>query len=161
MIALRIKNTRQFMSVLLASEVFDGFLLESAELVTANTYTIDGRVNKEFFGDEDDGKALHELSEWKTLRPVCYELIKGKHTPLGFKFIMCISPEEKEGILQEEMNTNISSLVFILRFKDGVITLTTGAALSGFLMDKSYETIWDDYMKRFLDNARIEYEEDY
>ena len=159
MIAIKIKNTKKFMTVLLASEVFDRFLLESAELQTANTYTIDGHVNKDFFGEEESDQPSHDLSEWKSIRPVCYELIKGKHTPLGFKFLMCISPEEKDKLLEEEISRNISSLVFILRFRDGAITLTTGAALSGFILDKSYEKIWDDYLRKFLDDANIEYEE--
>ena len=157
MIALQIKNTRQFMSALLASEAFDGFLLESADLVTANSYTIDGHINKEFYGDEEESP--YELSEWKSMRSVCYELIKGKHTPLGFKFVFCATPDKKSELLDGEASSAVSNLVFIVKFKDGHITLTTGVALSGFLLDKSYEKVWDEYMKRFLDQARIEYEE--
>ncbi|SEL45907.1 hypothetical protein SAMN04487770_110120 [Butyrivibrio sp. ob235] len=158
MIALQIKNTRQFMSVLLASEVFDEFLLESAELQIANTYTIDGHVNREFFGDDSE-KPEYELSKWSELKPVCYELIKGKNTPVSFKFIMCAAPPRKDELLPDDLRQIVSSLVFILKFKEGHITLTTGAALSGFTLDKSYEKIWDDYMKRFLDSVGISYEE--
>ncbi|WP_026510731.1 DUF5721 family protein [Butyrivibrio sp. LC3010] len=159
MIALKIKNTRQFMSVLLASEVFDDFLLESAELHTANTYHIDGRVNKEFFLADDEQIPPYDLSEWRSLKPVCYELIKGKRTPLSFKFVMCVSPDEKLKLLQEEYNSSVSSLVFMLRFKEGEIILTTGVALSGFTLDKSFEKIWDDYMRRFLTGVNIDFEE--
>lgn len=157
MIALQIKNTRHFMSALLASEAFDGFLLEGAELITANSYTIDGHINKEFYGDEEE--VPYKLSEWRSMRSVCYELIKGKHTPLGFKFIFCITPDKKAELLSSEAQTAVSNLVFIVKFKDGRISLTTGVALSGFLLDKSYEKAWDDYMKKFLDQTRIEYEE--
>lgn len=159
MIALQIKNTRQFMSTLLASDGFDAFLLDSAELKTANTYTIDGHVNKEFFGGDETEKPEYELSSWKALRPVCYELIKGKHTPVSFKFILCLSPSEKEKLLGAGLSGVISSLVFIIRFSEGHITITTGAALSGFTLDKSYEKIWDDHMKHFLGTLNIEYEE--
>ena len=157
MIALQIKNTRQFMSALLASEAFDGFLLESADLLTANSYTIDGHINKEFYGDEEE--VPYELAEWKNMRSVCYELIKGKHTPLGFKFVLCATPDKKAELLEGEAATAVSNLVFIIKFKEGRISLTTGVALSGFLLDKSYEKTWDDYMRRFLDQAHIEYEE--
>lgn len=157
MIALQIKNTKHFMSALLASEVFDSFLLEGAELLTANSYTIDGHINKDFYGDEEE--IPYELSAWKSMRSVCYELIKGKHTPLGFKFVFCLPPDKKGEILDASANSAVSNLVFIIRFKDGHISLTTGAALSGFLLDKSYEKIWDEYMRKFLDQTGIEYEE--
>ncbi len=157
MIALQIKNTKQFMSALLASEAFDGFLLDSAELKTANTYTIDGHVNKDFFGEDD--KPEYDLSSWKSMRPVCYELIKGKHTPVSFKFILCLTPDKKEELLEASLSAVVSSLVFIIKFAGGHITITTGAALAGFTLDKSYDKIWDEYMKRFLDSANLEYEE--
>lgn len=159
MIALKIKNTRQFMSVLLASEVFDDFLLESAELHTANTFHIDGRVNKEFFVADDEQVPAYELSEWKRMKPLCYELIKGKRTPLSFKFVMCASPDEKTRLLHDEYSSNVSSLVFMLRFKEGEIILTTGVALSGFTLDKSFEKIWDDHIRQFLTKVNIDYEE--
>ena len=157
MIALQIKNTKHFMSALLATEAFDGFLLESADLITANSYTIDGHINKEFYGDEEE--VPYELSEWRSMRSVCYELIKGKHTPLGFKFVFCATPDKKSELLDGEASSTVSNLVFIVKFKDGRISLTTGVALSGFLLDKSYEKVWDDYMRKFLDQTRIEYEE--
>ena len=157
MIALQIKNTKHFMSALLASEAFDSFLLEGAELFTANSYTIDGHVNKEFYGDEEE--IPYDLSEWKNMRSVCYELIKGKHTPLAFKFVFCATPDKKTELLDVQSADAVSNLVFIVKFKEGHITLTTGVALSGFLLDKSYEKIWDEYMKSFLTKTRIEFEE--
>ena len=159
MIALKISNTRHFMAALLTSELFDTFLIESAELRTANTFTIDGHVNKEFYGEEDADRQEYELSFWKNLRPVCYELIKGKHTPVSFKFILCLTPEKKDELLEAELSAVVSSLVFIIRFSEGHITITTGAALSGFTLDKSYEKIWDEYVKRFLSTVGLEYEE--
>ncbi|WP_408070624.1 DUF5721 family protein [Butyrivibrio sp. JL13D10] len=159
MIALQIKNTRQFMSTLLASESFDGFLMDSAELKIANTYMIDGHVNEDFFGEDESDKSEYDLSTWKSLRPVCYELIKGKRTPVSFKFILCLTPDKKEQLLGAELSGVVSSLVFIIRFSEGHIIITTGVALSGFTLDKSYEKIWDDYMKRFLSGINVEYEE--
>lgn len=158
MIALQIKSTKQFMSALLASEAFDGFLLESADLLTAYSYTIDGHINKEFYGDEED--IPYELAQWKSLRSICYELIKGKHTPLGFKFVFCATPDKRAELLEGEAAKAVSNLVFIIRFKEGRISLTTGVALSDFLLDKSYEKVWDDYMKAFLTKSGIEFEEE-
>lgn len=164
MILLQIKNTKEFMSKLLASEVFDAFYMESAKITTANTYTIDGTIHKEFFGKEGESEApTSPLSSWADMKSVCYNIIKGKHTPLGFTFILCASDAKKEELLVEadspEALNAVSSLVFIIRFQDGAVTITTGTALSGFTLDKSYEKIWDEYVKAFLDSNSISYEE--
>ena len=152
------------MSLFLTSETFDEFLLDSAQLQLANTYTIDGRVHRQFFGEDEDAELYpYEYSKWGQLRSTCFDLIKGKHTPLGFKFILCLSPEQREQLLSgdefDEVRPLVSSLVFILNFRQGRITLTTGAALSGFSLDKSYEKAWDDYIRKLIDDAGLEFEE--
>ncbi len=162
MISLQFKNTKNFMALFLASDTFDSFLLESAELHVSNTYTIDGRINKEFYGDEKED-LKYDLTEWSKLRSTCFDLIKGKHTPLSFKFVLCATPEKKEELLSGEdfsmVRPMVSSLVYILNFKEGHVTLTTGAALSGFFLDKSYEKVWDDYIRKFISSIGLEYEE--
>lgn len=162
MIAIKIKNAKNFMAKLLASEVFDAFLLDSAEIAVANTYTIDGHINREFYGD-DEAAPTGTLTPWSEVRQRCFDLIKGKRTPLSFKFILCLNSDKKDELLSSEeyseVRSLVSSLVMIIKFKDGAITITTGAALSGFSMDKSYEKLWDSYITAFLDSSDIEFEE--
>ena len=164
MISIQFKNTKLFMSRFLTSDTFDIFLLESAELNLANTFTIDGKVHKEFYGDNTESEApKYELSPWEMLRGTCFELIKGKHTPLSFKFVMHSSPDLKNSILEspdyDGVRDMVSSLVFILSFRDGKVNMTTGAALSGFSLDKSYEKVWDEYILRFVTKAGLEFDE--
>jgi hypothetical protein len=162
MISLQIKNTKDFMAKLLASDIFDDFLMESATIETSNTFSIDGHVNREFWGeDRDENAPKYDLSSWSDMRGRCFDLIKGKRTPLSFKFIMCANPERKDELLSSGVRPLVSSLVFIIRFSDGHITLTTGAALSGFSLDKSYEKVWDDYIRSFLSTALIDFEENF
>ncbi len=166
MISLQIKNTKDFMAKLLASDIFDDFLMESAVIETSNTFSIDGHVNRKFWGDDQDENApIYDLSSWSDMRGHCFDLIKGKRTPLSFKFIMCANPDKKDELLSSsdysEVRPLVSSLVFILKFTEGHITLTTGAALSGFSLDKSYEKVWDDYIRSFLSTALIDFEENF
>ena len=49
MLALKINNVKTFMTQLLIGDTFDAFPLAEASITTFNTFTIDGRVNKEFF----------------------------------------------------------------------------------------------------------------
>ena len=99
MTALQITSMKLFMSRLLASDTFDCFLLEEAVIGTASTFTIDGRINREFFAGqapEEDETAMssrsgqqspsQEFRPWSELRGLCYDLIKGKRPPLFFRF---------------------------------------------------------------------------
>ena len=47
MTAVQITSMKDFMNKLLLSDTFDCFLLEEAVVGTANTFTIDGHINKE------------------------------------------------------------------------------------------------------------------
>ena len=162
MLSLQIKNTRDFMSKFLASDIFDEFLLDSAELKLGITYTIDGRINKAFYSDVDETEIpSYEFSTWADVRPKCFDLIKGKRTPLSFKFVLSSTPDKKNELLSEsyaEIMNQISSFVFMIKYSEGHVTLTTGTALSGFILDKSYEKVWDDHVKSFLTKAQIDFD---
>ncbi|MBE5844605.1 MAG: hypothetical protein E7302_10660 [Butyrivibrio sp.] len=166
MISLQIKNTRDFMSKFLASDIFDKFLLDSAELKLGITYNIDGHVNKAFYSESDESELpAFDFSAWSEIRPKCFDLIKGKRTPLSFKFVMCTSPDKKNELLSSEnffeVKDQLSSFVFVIKYSEGHVVITTGAALSGFVLDKSYEKVWDDYIKSFLTEAQIDFDLDY
>ena len=55
MLALHITSMKTFMNQLLAGDAFDCFLLEEAIISTANTYTIDGHINVDFYPMEERG----------------------------------------------------------------------------------------------------------
>ena len=96
MIALEIASTKNFMKHLLSGETFDDFLLEECTISTANTYTIDGHINIDFFPPEErDLTALpYSFRPWSELKNLCFDLIKGKYTPLFFKFVLHLKPEK-------------------------------------------------------------------
>ena len=82
MIALRIEEQKKFTSGLFIGELFDQFLLREADIVTFNRFTIDGRVRRGYYTGEEQGK-IGEFSSWRTIKPVCFSLIRGKpHRPL-------------------------------------------------------------------------------
>ncbi len=166
MISIKIKNKKVFMSRLLASELFDSYLVEEAEITTFNTFHIDGKVHKDFykddaFGDLEDGQQLGSYSSWKELKPICFDLIKGKRTPLSFKFVFYLSEAEKEKLL-EAADAGIAKdqvkLGLNIRFSASELYLTTGCAISIFTLDKSIEKAWDNYIPSFLDSNNIENE---
>lgn len=163
--AFKIKNVKQFMSKLLASEAFDVFMLEEASISTYNTFIIDGHQNKEFYTSEEwEDREIrpYDFSAWKQVRPICYSLIKGSKTPSAFKFILHLIPEHVKAVL-EKGDTNVISdqlkaLVVTIKYDGTALTLITGTSFHTFVMDKSVESLWDSAIKQFLNKREIEYE---
>lgn len=159
MIALSLKNTKNFMKHLLLSDTFDNFLFIEGEIVTFNTFTIDGYVQKAFFDTED---TIPEYSFWKSLREFCFSIIKGKRTPLSFKLVFSLSPENIARLIEQQnldfQPENIQGLYLNIRFENGGLTCVTGTSLKIFSMDKSLEQAWDAMVQKFFDKKQIEFE---
>ena len=91
MLAIQIKDVKTFMSKLLSGNTFDSFLLEEAQIHTFNTFVIDGHQNRDFYTKEEleDPEAFpYEYSEWKNMKTICFQLIKGKKVPTFMKIIL-------------------------------------------------------------------------
>lgn len=150
------------MSKFLAGDAFDSFLLEQATISTYNTFTIDGRQNRDFYTLEeweDQEIRPYEFTAWKKIRPVCFDLIKGKRTPTAFHFVMHLIPDYASSILQKG-DTNVTAgqvKAFVLNVKyDGTaLTLITGTAFHTFIMDKTPDELWDRAVRQFLANRQI------
>lgn len=165
MLALHITSMKQFMNQLLVSDTFDIFLLEEAVIQTANTYTIDGYMNKEFYGKEELESGLipdYEYSPWSTMKGLCFQLIKGKRTPLSFKFVFHLKPALADRLLaQRECSVDpalVKALVMTIRYDGTKAVITTGCAYHTFVMSKEPETIWDQALLKLLSNKEIPYE---
>lgn len=166
MIALQITNVKNFMGKFLASESFDSFLLAEASVSTYNTFFIDGRQNRDFYSSEEwEDKELrpYEFSTWKQIRPICYSLIRGKHTPCAFKFILHLIPDYAAYILKSGETAvtaqQVKALVLTVKYDGAALTLVTGTAFHTFIMDKTVDGLWDTAVKQFLDKREIGYEE--
>lgn len=157
MLALQITSMKQFMGQLLAADTFDIFLLEEAVISTANMITIDGHLNKDFYSEEEisSGQAPdYDLMPWSNLKGLCFNLIKGKNTPLYFKFVFHLKPELTEKLLKREgcsvAASDVSALVLTIRYDGTKATLTTGTALRTFQLSKEPDQIWDKTLSKYL-----------
>ena len=159
--AIKINNKKDFMSKLLIQDLFDLFLVEEAVIDTFNSFHIDGHIHREFYANdpeysEDDH--LSFLSSWSDLKPICYDLIKGKRTPLGFKFVFHADDNLKSSIISgadEGFHKDQVTLGLNIRFSNSEVILTTGTAFSIFTLDKTIEKAWDDYIPSFLEKSGI------
>ena len=164
MTALQVTSMKQFMNRLLVSESFDIFLLEEAVIGTANTFTIDGRINKDFF-HEVGSAAIPELTEfrpWSELKGLCFDLIKGKRTPLFFRVTLQLKLELTKTLLKSENcdvdPAQVKALALNIRYDGTKAVLTTATAYHTFLMSKEPDAIWDRALVKYLDREGITYE---
>lgn len=163
MLALQITGMKDFMSKLFLKDTFDKFYLVEASIVTANTFSIDGRIKKEYYtSEENEERQYAEFSTWEALRPFCFQLIKGKKTPLSMKLVFRLTPEQAEQLLAKSglsfTSHDIDGFFFNIRYENSAAFLTTGLSMKTFTMDKSLETCWEQTMVRLLKNAGIDAE---
>lgn len=166
MIALEITNIKFFMNKLLNSESFDSFYLEEAVITTQNEFSINGRIEQSFYTKEElleNPALLKEFSLWKELRPLCFSLIRGNHTPVRFKLVLHVGERFLNKLLSDPLLTLDPSLVkslhLIIKYEAGKLTCITGTAFHTFVMDKSLDGIWDSALKKSFSAMNIEYEE--
>ena len=168
MTALELKVTKNIMNSLLVSDQFDSFLVEEAMITTFNTFHIDGHLVKDFYTGEELEELEREkksvlFSYWSDIRPICFQLIKGKKTPVSFKVVLHAAPEliEKIAATPEcQVAANlIRSLALNIRYDNGKVTCITGTAFTTFIMDKSVDNLWDAYIHRLLSGFGLDFEE--
>ncbi len=163
--AFYMKDQKHFMNQLLKSELFDHFLLAEATIHGAVSYQIDGHVNRDFY-DADELAAItadgSEYLPFSYLRPVFFELIRGRHTPLYLKFVFLLSPSNaQKTILSSDTGLgpdDISGIFLNLTFRDGQMILTTGVSYRTFTTDHSFDIAWDTLAARFLTNHGLDFD---
>ena len=160
MIALSLTEVKECMSQLLLTENFDPFLFIEGEIMTFSTFTMDGYLKKEFFdGDEAPER---EYALWKDVREYCFSLIKGKRTPLSFKFVLGLSDSNIQKLLEGQgldyQPQDVRGLYINLRYDGTKLQCVTGTAMNIFTMDKSLEQAWDTMVQKFFTQKGIEYE---
>ncbi|MBQ8596427.1 MAG: hypothetical protein IJ409_07310 [Lachnospiraceae bacterium] len=162
--AYQIKELKIFMAKLLATDTFDDFLLEEATITTYNTFVIDGRLVKEFFTGDVNDTILpeQEFSDWKDMKGLCFDLIKGKRTPVNFKIILHLKPALIKEILQKGDSSlslsDVKAFVLNLKYDGSKLTCITGTAFHNFVLDKTPDRLWDEYISRFLTEKGISFD---
>ena len=153
-------EAKSCMAALLLRETFDSFSFIEGEITTFNKFSIDGFLHKDFF---EDREGLDSYSKWADIRNFCYSIIKGKRTPLDFKFIFALSKEETVKILAEKVPDlsidQVQGLYLNFRFTGTELSCTTGTSLKFFTLDKSLEQAFDQWVPAFFSSSNINWNE--
>lgn len=147
MIILNLK-TKNCMQHLLLKSTFDSFSLIEGDITTYNTFKIDGFIHKAFFEEPP----VKEYSSWSELREFCFNIIRGKRTPLNFKFILSLPQDKFADFLNRHeisdiLPSDIQGLYLNFKYDGTNLQCVTGTSLKIFTMDKTLENAWDKYVQ--------------
>ena len=164
MIALSIIDVKDFMNKLLIGEVFDRFFLVEASVTTFNTFTIDGRLQQDFF--DTDTVAMHksnliDYSLWRDVKPYCFSVIRGRRTPLNFRIVLQLSHKQTQQILNPSFpDGSVPDCRFCLnlQYRNDSLLCTTGVSYTSFCLDKRPEHLWDEIIRKFLSGQHIAFQ---
>ncbi len=166
MVAISIENRRQFMGCLLTTGTFDGFRISEAVVRTSAAFSVDTHLTEGFYSPEElESMHLreHDPLPFSMMRQTLYELIRGTHTPLFFRFVLMLSPAEAADLLQKADNglteNDIGGFFLNLTFQNGEIRATTAISYRSFPSDHSADRIWDLTVKQLLEKNGIIFEE--
>lgn len=150
MVGLKVLDVKKCMNQLLATDCFDRWQLAEAKIITYVSYVIDGHLTEEYMtGEEMEAEGLQqgECVPYGRVRPLCFDMIKGKRVPKNFRFVLQFPKQEAAdfvGNLQGNFTPgDVANLTMNVSFSEGGLFVTTGYTLRMFSMDKSLEQEWD------------------
>lgn len=160
MIALKAEDVKSFTTRLFVREDFDAFLVKEVNITTYNSFSIDGHVKQGYYTEEEqEENHIEEFSTWKTLRPFCFSLIKGKKLPGSFHIVLQLPKAGTDKFAARAGagidGSQIVGLYLNIRYDDGNMYCITGTSLNFFTMDKTLDLEWDKAVKQFLQSHEI------
>lgn len=159
MIFLKINDIKGFTSLLLVKDTFEQMELWEGTIKTHSAFIIDGTKNMPYFTDTDE-EPESSYNTWERLRPVCYEIIKGRHLPTYFKFVFRLDEKRTADIVSQTPGfkpEDVTGLFLNIKYENNTLSLTTGTSLSFFTLDKSLEQTFDRFVCSFLTEHAIDF----
>ena len=150
-------SAKNCMSHLLLKDTFDSFFFIESEITTFNKFTINGYLQEDFF----DEKPEAAYSRWEKVRDFCFQIIRGKRTPLNFKIVLALPDDLIPSFLTAHGLTSyrpeeIQGLYLNFHYDGQNLQCVTGTSLHTFTMDKSVEREWDAEVRNILKSKSID-----
>lgn len=155
----QIKSVGQFMTMLLKGDCFDDYYFEGAEIVTFNTFTLDGHIHRDFYDSAEADAEIEDFSKWSDIKGFCFDIIKGKRLPISFNIVLHAPDIVKNEILEGASNfskEDIKALVVNIRYNQDGLKIISGTSMATFFIDKSVEGLWDEKLSRILFSYGVE-----
>ncbi len=164
MLSIQITHTKHFMQRLLTTDLFDHFLLIDAVVKTNVSYTISGKLEKDYYpGDSLELQGLQDALylPFSKLRSVFLQLIKGPHTPLSFRLTLALSPENQANTLKRSYsgfsNDDVEGMYLNISFQNNTLICSSAISYRTFTINKQLDQEWRNFLSLFFKQQKIEF----
>lgn len=134
MISILVQDTKSFMLKLFKENMFDDYYVPSVEIISFANFEISTKRSP---------------CTWQVIRPYVHNIIKGNKTPKHIKIIFSLNKEESEKLQQG------CEFFINMYFNEGALYFTTGTSSKTFSLNKTYELLWEDFVKKLFANNLI------
>lgn len=149
-----IKEIKEYLNGLFTEERYESFYLFSVKLDASVSYEIDGKINKEFYSEDELGQLENrEYICWKDIKKSVLRFMSNGKLPVRMKLILMFNKDNVNRLI--EMNNipihpdNVRALFMNILYSDNRLSITTGTSLNVFTMDKSLEELWDKTVEKY------------
>jgi hypothetical protein len=136
---------KSVMNQLLKRTTFDQMMVRSVEIRLITTFLISGVLDKSFL----DRDTLRKFCFWSEIKPFVLDIIKKGSKPKYIKIIFSLS--DNETIVLHE---NAAALFLNIIYEDDKISFTTAVSQREFIMDKTIDYVWDEYIRKFFSSNK-------
>ena len=156
MVALKIEEQKAFTAGLFIGEIFDKFLVrESGDREPTTSSRSTERSVRAIFPKRNWKKTGSKSTlQWKTLKPVCYSLIKGKRLPESFRIVFQMPPSARDRFVAGKIPgiypDQVGGLYINIQYENHEMICVTGTSMKQFTLDRTLENEWDENVKKFL-----------
>lgn len=160
MISLAIEDQHRFMAELLTGSAFDRFLCIKAEIARNVTWSIDGRLNVDFFDSyQQQAVQAQEYAGWVNLKANVYQILQGRQAPLGMSLVLKLSSESTAKLIESSGTSltqdQVGGLFINIHYNSEGLNLTTGSSATVFTLDRSLDHSFEELVQKLLADSDI------
>ena len=136
MLALELGDdlVKGFMGRLLREDIFSDFKVRSVDVLAKNRFSVNGEIA---------GGEARDFSMWNDLRPLVFEIVKLMGKPSVMKIVL--SHREPK-----EVHENASALFLNIMYENGKLGFTTATSQKEFALERTLDSAWDEWMRKFF-----------
>ena len=147
-VTIDISAVKDFMGRLLRESVFDEFEVRGLEIGLNTRISINGTLEANETGENETQNPGY--TTWEALRPLVYTIIKTGVKPKLVKIVFSYKAQEAATI-----HTNAAALFLNMVYENDNVSFTTATAQKEFVLDKSLDISWDEWVRGFFMRKNI------
>jgi hypothetical protein len=148
------------MKKLLSEDTFDTFLLVEASVKGKVELSLNGRLNDSFFPDDKLNRLLEkgQFIPYGMVRKILFDSMIGEYLPSSFSIILSCPSDLMRKVAGDNPDP-VNGMYLNFRYRQEKLILTTGVSMKTFSIDKSAETLFDNFVPKLMESVKIAFEE--